>query len=220
MARRGAHRCAEGRLFQLRQIHRRSTGGRPARLERADGQDPGRAVRGLSGLSAYPHGGGGARRSRPGSRIRFPDGPRRRGNAAPHPTPGWFQDYDEMLLRALVDSVEEGKRIQGTDLRRWRYGRWLQVHIEHPVIHQIPVIGTYFDIQPTPMSGSSTTPKQTTLHLAPSMRMNADLGDWSRSLLNITIGQSGQIFSSHYRDQWEHYYYGQSYQMQFTNVDA
>ena len=35
------------------------------------------------------------------------------------------------------------------------------------------------------------------------MRMNADLGDWDRSLLNIPIGQSGQIFSSHYRDQWE-----------------
>jgi penicillin amidase len=135
-------------------------------------------------------------------------------------TDGWFHNYDEMLLRALVDAVEEGKRIQGGDIKRWQYGRWLRVHIDHPVIHQVPMIGTYFDIQPTPMSGSSTTPKQTTVHLAPSMRMNADLGDWSRSLLNITIGQSGQIFSSHYRDEWEHYYYAQSYPMQFGQVAA
>jgi len=133
---------------------------------------------------------------------------------------GWFSDYDEMLLRTLVDAVEEGKRIQGSDVKRWQYGRWLRVRIDHPVIHQVPMIGSYFDIQPIPMSGSSTTPKQTTTHLAPSMRMNADLGDWSRSLLNITIGQSGQIFSSHYRDQWEHYYYALSYPMQFDKVDA
>ena len=29
---------------------------------------------------------------------------------------GWFRDYDAMLLRALVDAVEEGKRIQGANV--------------------------------------------------------------------------------------------------------
>ena len=28
---------------------------------------------------------------------------------------GWFGDYDEMLLRALADAVEEGRRMQGRD---------------------------------------------------------------------------------------------------------
>jgi len=132
----------------------------------------------------------------------------------------WFADFDEMLLRALVDALEEGRRMQGADIGKWQYGRWLRVRIDHPVIHQVPMIGTYFDIGPVPMSGSPSSPKQTTAHLAPSMRMNADLGDWNRSLLNITIGQSGQIFSSHYRDQWEHYYTAQSYPMQFGKVEA
>jgi len=52
------------------------------------------------------------------------------------------------------------------------------------------------------------------------MRMDADPGDWERSLLNVPIGQSGQIFSSHYRDQWDHYYSGRSYPMQFRNPQA
>ena len=52
------------------------------------------------------------------------------------------------------------------------------------------------------------------------MRMNADLGDWERSLLNIPIGQSGQILSSHYKDQWTDYYNARSYPMQFGKVDA
>src|SRR5205085_6690541 len=74
---------------------------------------------------------------------------------------GWFRDYDEMLLRALVDAVEEGKRIQGQDVKRWRYGRFLQIRIDHPVTHQVPVIGPYFDIGPVQMSGSSSSVKQT-----------------------------------------------------------
>jgi len=81
-------------------------------------------------------------------------------------------------------------------MRRWQYGAYLRVSITHPVIHQIPMIGKYFDIGPAPMSGSSTTVKQTTRSLAPSMRMNADLGDWDRSLLNVQIGQSGQVLSA------------------------
>jgi acyl-homoserine lactone acylase PvdQ len=52
------------------------------------------------------------------------------------------------------------------------------------------------------------------------MRMNADLGDWERSLLNIPIGQSGQILSSHYKDQWADYYNARSYPMQWSKVDA
>ena len=86
-----------------------------------------------------------------------------------------------------------------------------------------PVLsGTEFqlDIGPVPMSGSSTTVKQTTLRLAPSMRMNADLADWDRSLLNIVTGQSGQILSTHYRDQWPDYYNARSYPMQFRTVQA
>ena len=133
---------------------------------------------------------------------------------------GWFDNYDEMLLRVLVDAVEEGQRMQGRDVRRWQYGAYLRLTIPHPVVHQIGWLGKYFDIGPVPMSGSSLTVKQTTLRLAPSMRMNADLSAWDRSLLNIETGESGQIFSRHYRDQWPSYYAGRSYPMQFRNVKA
>jgi penicillin amidase len=134
--------------------------------------------------------------------------------------PGWFQDYDEMLLRAFVDAVEEGSRIQGRDSGRWKYGEYLRVTITHPVVHELPWIGRYFDIGPVRMSGGSSTVKQTTMRLAPSMRMDADLADWDRSLLNIPIGQSGQILSSHYRDQWPAYFNGRSFPMQFDKVES
>lgn len=133
---------------------------------------------------------------------------------------GWFPDYDEMLRRALADAVEEGRRLQGPDPRRWQYGSYLTIAIDHPVIHSVPLVGKYFDIGPVPMSGAGGTVKQTTRTLAPSMRMNADLGDWDRSLLNITTGQSGQILSRHYKDQWDAYYNARSFPMQFGKVEA
>jgi penicillin amidase len=133
---------------------------------------------------------------------------------------GWFADYDEMLLRALVDAVEEARRIQGREPKRWRYGAYLRIAINNPVIHQIPLVGRYFDIGPVPMSGSTTTLKQTTFALEPSMRMTVDLGDLDRSILNITIGQSGQVLSRHYNDQWPDFYNARSYPMQFGKVDA
>ena len=70
------------------------------------------------------------------------------------------------------------------------------------------------------MSGSTTTVKQTSRTLAPSMRMTADLSDWDHSLLNLPIGESGQILSRHYNDQWPDYYNARSYPMQFTKVEA
>jgi len=140
---------------------------------------------------------------------------------------GWFQDYNAMLLRALLDALDEGKRIQGRDVKRWRYGTYLRVEIDHPILHpalaKLSVIGKaldFFEIGPVPMSGSSTTVKQTSRVLAPSMRMNADLGDWERSLMNIQIGQSGQPLSTHYKDQWGDYYNLKSYPMQYGKVAA
>jgi len=140
---------------------------------------------------------------------------------------GWFRDYDATLLRALVDAVDEAKRIQGGNVNGWKYGAYLRIEIDHPVLHpavrSIPLIGGFldaFEIGPVPMSGSATTVKQTTRTLAPSMRMNADLSDWDRSLLNTQVGQSGEAFSRHYKDEWDAYYNGRSYPMQFHNVEA
>jgi acyl-homoserine lactone acylase PvdQ len=52
------------------------------------------------------------------------------------------------------------------------------------------------------------------------MRFVADLSRWDGSLNNITIGESGEALSSHYKDQWDAYYSGHSFPMQFEKVDA
>jgi penicillin amidase len=132
---------------------------------------------------------------------------------------GWFPDYDQFLLASLTEAIDEGKRIQGRDLSRWQYGRFLSLRLPHPVLSRVPYLGRYFTIGPVPMSGSSTSVKQTTLRLGPSMRMIASTADWDASLQNLTIGQSGQPLSGHFKDQWDAYYAGRSFRMQFDRID-
>ena len=82
------------------------------------------------------------------------------------------------------------------------------------------MLGRYLNIGPVPMSGSPYSVKQLTQRLGPSFRMVVDFADLDASLANITIGQSGQIFSPHYKDQWDAYYNGTGLPMRFRNVNA
>jgi len=133
---------------------------------------------------------------------------------------GWFSDYSELLLRCLAEGIAEGQKQQGLAPARWRWGRYTFVDIQHPVGSKFPYVGRYFNIGPEPMSGSPTTVKQTTRRLGPSERMDASVGNWEDSLMSLPIGQSGNVASSHYRDQWESYYSGRSFPMQFGKVEA
>jgi len=131
-----------------------------------------------------------------------------------------FRDTNQALLDSLAAAIEEGRRTQGSNVARWNFGQSNLLTIKHPVVSRLPLIGPYFNIGPVEMSGSSTTIKQTSASLGPSMRFVADLADWDGSLNNIDIGQSGQILSRHYRDQWNAYYAGRSFPMQFDKVEA
>jgi penicillin amidase len=123
---------------------------------------------------------------------------------------GWVKDWDLALVDALDKAIREGREMQGGDVARWDYGYYNELTIEQPVLSRVPVLGKWFasrfNIGPVPMSGSSTTVKQTTRRLGPSMRFVADLANWDQSLLTLTIGQSAHVLSSHYRDHWPAYY--------------
>jgi len=132
----------------------------------------------------------------------------------------WFADWDALLLKCLTRAVNAGSETQGSKVSRWDYGQYNELRIVQPVLSQLPLIGKYFNIGPVAMSGGSTTIKQTTRRLGPSMRMVVDLADLDNSVQNITIGESGQPLSKHYKDQWSAYYGATSFPMQFNKVDA
>ena len=133
---------------------------------------------------------------------------------------GWFKDYDELLIDSLAAAVGAGEKIQGSNVAEWDYGQWIELRLNHPVGGELPLIGRYFNVGPVEMSGSSTSIKQTTQRLGPSMRMVIDLSNLDQSQANIITGESGHVMSRHYKDQWGAYYGGTSFPMQFDKVEA
>jgi len=79
--------------------------------------------------------------------------------------------------------------MQGTNLRKWDYGRYSRIRLAHPLFANLLFLGSYARIGPVPMSGSASTVKQTTPRLGPSMRMVVDLADLDNSLM--TTGDLG-----------------------------
>lgn len=134
--------------------------------------------------------------------------------------PGWFPDYNVLLMKCLSEGIDEGAKIQGSKVSRWDYGQYNAWTMTNPVEGHLPLVGTYFNIGPVSMSGGPTTIKQTTRRLGPSMRMIVDLSDLDHSFQNITVGESGHRLSRHYKDQWNAYYGATSFPMQFGKIDA
>jgi penicillin G amidase len=132
----------------------------------------------------------------------------------------WFLDYDALLLRSLDAGVQAGMQRQGSKLSRWEFGKSQFLTIDHPVAGRLPLIGKYFDIGPLPFGGSPVSVLQYTGRIGPSLRIVNDLADLNQSLANLVTGESGQRLSGHYNDQWDAYYAGQSFPMQFGKVDA
>jgi len=132
----------------------------------------------------------------------------------------WFKDYDELLVNSLAAAITAGEKIGGSNVAEWDYGQWTELRLVHPVGGELPFIGRYFNIGPVPMSGSSSSIKQTTQRLGPSLRMVIDLSNLDQSQANIITGESGHVLSRHYKDQWGAYYGGTSFPMQFDKIDA
>lgn len=132
----------------------------------------------------------------------------------------WFPDYDQLVLRCFLDALDEARRLQGRNMAKWDYGWYNELLIAHAVGSHFPLVGSYFNIGPVAHEGSPVTVEQTTRRIGPSMRTGVDLSDLDRSYMNIVAGQSGHILSGHYKDQWDAYYAGRSFPMQFNKVDA
>jgi penicillin amidase len=133
---------------------------------------------------------------------------------------GWFKSYDDLLIDSLASAVSAGEKLQGSNIAAWDYGQTIELHLVHPVGGELPVIGRYFNIGPVPMSGSSSSIKQTAQRLGPSLRMVIDLSSLDQSQADIVTGESGHVLSKHYKDQWGAYYGGTSFPMQFDKIDA
>lgn len=130
----------------------------------------------------------------------------------------WLPPGDADFGVTLMRSLEEAARRLLKDSTAWRWGDTIPLTFHHRLSASLPLFKRFSDTGPYPQPGTQTTVKQTTPTLGPSMRMVVDFADLDRSVQNITLGESGQVLSPYYRDQFHAWYTGQSFPMLFSDA--
>ena len=113
--------------------------------------------------------------------------------------PKEFDSYQALLLACYGDARELLTKRVGSNKSQWTWGRLTQARFQHPLANT-PLIGQQFAISPVPQSGGNYTVNRGPLV---SMRYVADVGNWDNTRQGITLGQSGDPSSPHWKDQLE-----------------
>jgi penicillin amidase len=134
----------------------------------------------------------------------------------------WLPPSDTDFNVTLMKSLDEGilqipSQVHSQNHAAWRWGDTIPLTFHHPLSGGLPFLGRWLDVGPFPQAGTGTTVKQTTSRVGPSMRMVIDFSNFDQSMQNITLGESGQVFSPYYRDQFSGWYDGQSFPMLFSD---
>ncbi len=135
-----------------------------------------------------------------------------------HHPPQWlpakYPNYDELLTAAVETAVSS----PGTpkNLTSWRWGKFNAVDIQNPVLGRIPLLSRWTGPGIQEQSGSGYTVKAVTRHHGPSERFTANLADLDQSTLNLVTGESGNLLSPNYLDQWPAWYHGTTFTLPFS----
>ncbi|MFZ0704173.1 MAG: penicillin acylase family protein [Candidatus Korobacteraceae bacterium] len=135
-------------------------------------------------------------------------------NQPPRWLPSQYADYNALLTAAVEAALSQEHA--PTALSTWKWGRVHMVDVRHPFWSNFPVLKRATP-GPQPLSGDDETIKQVSTHFGPSERFTADMLDLDHSTLDIVNGQSGDIFSEHFNDQWDAYYHGRTFPLPFSS---
>ncbi len=122
--------------------------------------------------------------------------------------PPAYKDYDELLAaaadRAVSVLVEQTKSERVSD---WQWKELNSLDMLHPIGRE-GFLKRLLSITGKPQSGTGYSVRAATKRHGPSMRFIANLANWDDSILLIPAGESGQVGSSHYTDQFSSWYEG------------
>lgn len=128
--------------------------------------------------------------------------------------PKEFGSWDDLLAAAVQRALDE--KDVPRRLQEWTWGKASPLYIQHPIFGRIPVLRRWSGPGERPQSGDSTTVKQVGRSFGPSERMTVNFADLDSSTLNIVTGQSGNLFSPHYMDQFDAWYQGRTFALPFS----
>jgi len=129
--------------------------------------------------------------------------------------PKGVTSWDELVAAAVERAVSD--KDAPRDLTQWTWGKFLPLSLQHPLFGSVPGLSHWSGPGTVPQPGNAYTVKAAGRGFGASQRFTIDLGDLDGSLSNIVTGQSGQIFSPYYMDQWPAWSEGTSFALPFSH---
>ena len=113
--------------------------------------------------------------------------------------PAGVPDYESMMRRCDSDVAAGLEKRLGADRSKWTWGTVSASRFPHPLA-AAPLIGGQFKTPTVGLSGSGQTPNVAS---SVSMRLIASPGNWDATRHVVPLGQSGDVRSPHFRDQFD-----------------
>jgi penicillin amidase len=111
-------------------------------------------------------------------------------------------NYDALLIasadRAVADLTTS---MNQREISEWTWGNRNKLLMTHP-LGSSGILARIFSIGPVAHAGGPGCIDALGHSEGPSMRLVADLSNWDNSFMEITTGESGQLGSEHYSDQY------------------
>jgi penicillin G amidase len=128
--------------------------------------------------------------------------------------PASYPDYGALLTAAMENALKQPG--VPPDLAKWKWGENYPIEIDHLVLSQLPLMGSFTGPGRHPLSGSSYTVKAVGRHFGASERATWNFANLDESTLNLVTGESGVFPSPHYMDQWAAWYGGSTFTLPFS----
>lgn len=128
--------------------------------------------------------------------------------------PAEYPSFVELLSSAIEETVKDSRAPR--NLESWRYGDSFPIELRHQVMGEIPVLRRWAGPGVQPQPGDGTTVWQAGRRFGPSERLTVDFSNFDNSTLNIVNGQSGNLLSPYFNDQWNAWYYGSTFALPYS----
>ncbi|MFD1314481.1 penicillin acylase family protein [Namhaeicola litoreus] len=143
-------------------------------------------------------------------------------------TKEYKENRDEIFTNAFHKTIQQLEKEYGDNLEEWTWDQSLSVTHKH-AFDKVAVLRPFFNVGPFKTDGGNEVLNNQIFYLndigkyqvkaGPSTRRIIDFSDIENSSTIIPTGQSGNIFSKHYKDQAEKYHAGEFVKMKLNEAE-
>ena len=143
-------------------------------------------------------------------------------------TKDYNENRDEIFTNAFHQTISQLENEFGKDIGNWTWDRSLTVTHKH-AFDKVTLLRPFFNVGPFHTNGGNEVLNNQIFYLngtgkysvrgGPSTRRIIDFNDIENSIAILPTGQSGNVFSKHYKDQAEKYHKGEFVKMKLNEKE-